>query len=518
MPTPAIEPETTDNAVVAEPYEDDLSYIEAELGWVDTRCRRLITEQMIKGTQLPVEDEGYRRSDADPGALQQRHLQLQATEQQLRREIDARVMASKAAGMTPALVRMKDVWELSDLERTTLLLALGAQLRPEFDDHFRRLGESAYLSTQSIFEFVELSLRERVQERHRFMEGCALVALGLVEVRAGDPDPSMEDVLNAMVVLTNKGFSLLMGEVKMDTEAKEEAEPEVEQEPEHRRRGRVRDEEDERETSLAIPELRLSDVVVNDHLGQQLEEIVAAAQGRRELLHRWGLGRHIPYGRGVNVLFHGPPGTGKSFAAQAIAGQLGRPLLEAAAPDLISKWVGDTQKAFAGLFAQARGENAVLLLDEADAFLSERGAFGAHRHDDGMVNHLLQLLEKHEGVVVMASNLRERLDPALCRRLAYQLHFREPGPGERARIWELMIPETVPTEGVLDFISLGERYSLTGGLIKNCILKASYRAARTGASLSMALLVAAAAEEVAAQAGATESSRVRVVGFSRSGG
>lgn len=515
MPTPAS----------PEPYQDDLAHLEAEMGWVDTRCRRILVEQLIRGTRLELEDDGYRKSDIEPRVLQERLRHLQDQEHQLRQDIDRRLVASEAAGLTPALIRMQDTWELNELERLALLLALGAQLRPDLDDAYRRLGESAYLSVQTIFEFTGLALRERVQERHLFLEEGALSVLGLVEIRAGTPEPTMEDTLGAMVMLTSKGFSLMLGEVSLDAEVEADTEPEPEvdgQKAEVRRPRRTRDgrdrhgdhEEVKGGCQFTIPETRLADVVLPGQLAAMVEELLAAARHRHRILADWGIGKSTDYGKGISALLFGSPGTGKTFTAHAIAGELGRPLILASAPQLISAWVGQSAQNYTALFSQARDEEAVLLLDECDSLLGQRGAGMPSRHDDGLTNTLLHLLEAHDGLVLLASNLPDRLDGAVGRRLTYQLEFPEPDANTRATLWRTMIPERAPTGGELDFTVLGEGYQLSGGRIRNAIQRAAFRAARSGSSITQALLTTAAAEEVAAQAGAL-GSRVRVVGFGR---
>ena len=124
-----------------------------------------------------------------------------------------------------------------------------------------------------------------------------------------------------------------------------------------------------------------------------------------------------------------------------------------------------------------------------------RGEGNASRHDDASVNVLLTSLERHEGVVLLATNRPAALDPALKRRIGYHLEFPRPTAELRAQIWQILLPETVPTEGVIDVDALGARFELTGALIKNAVFKAAFRAARRDSPVTMELLEAAAAEE-----------------------
>lgn len=261
---------------------------------------------------------------------------------------------------------------------------------------------------------------------------------------------------------------------------------------------------------VATPATRLCDVVLPPALREQVEELISAARGRRTVLERWGIGRHFTWGKGVSAILWGPPGTGKTLCAEAIAGELSRPLLVASLPAVVSKWVGETEKNLERLFDKARELGAVLFIDEADALLMERGEGNASRHDDAAVNTLLTLIERHEGLVLLATNLADRLDRALSRRLTYRLRFPLPDAVQRTAIWRGLLPASVPVEGALDLELLGRRYELAGGLIKNAVLKAAFRAAAAGA-LTQAHLERAAEEELASALGGDKR-----VGFSAS--
>lgn len=260
---------------------------------------------------------------------------------------------------------------------------------------------------------------------------------------------------------------------------------------------RVTDEQQD----LVDPRTRLSDVVLAPAIRARVEELVAAARGRRTVLDRWRIGERLDYGKGLAALFCGEPGTGKTLCAHAVAGELGRPLLEAAVPALLSKWVGDSERNLTDLFKQARTHGAVLFLDECDAILAARGADGA-RHDDRLVGVFLRLLERHDGLVLMATNREAVLDRALSRRIAYRIVFPLPDAAARTEIWRGLLPDTVPTDGSVDLAALGRRYALTGGQIRNAVFKAAFRAAsQVDGKITGALLEAAAAEELAAAGG-----------------
>ena len=248
------------------------------------------------------------------------------------------------------------------------------------------------------------------------------------------------------------------------------------------------------ESDLVVPSARLTDVILPDGLSARVAELISAARNRRTVLERWGIGAHLTYGKGVSALLYGEPGTGKTLCAEAVANELHRRLLTASIPALVSKWVGETEMNLEALFREARVQGAVLFLDEADSLLMERGEGRASRHDDSVVNVLLKLVERHDGVVLLATNLPDRLDCALSRRLTYRLHFPLPDAELRSKIWRLLLPDSVPT-GELDFGGLGRRHDLSGGQIKNAVFKAAYRAAAGGGELSQIILERAAKEE-----------------------
>jgi SpoVK/Ycf46/Vps4 family AAA+-type ATPase len=244
--------------------------------------------------------------------------------------------------------------------------------------------------------------------------------------------------------------------------------------------------------------MRLQHIVLAPELRATAELIIAACENQARVLQQWGFGERISTGKGITVLLDGPPGTGKTLLAEIIANETGRPLTRVSLPDLMSKWMGETEKHIREVFRQARASHSVLLFDEADSLFSSRLAETRSANDRSAnieVNLLLQEIERYSGVCVLTTNHAAALDSALTRRIQFRMHFELPGERERAEIWATLAPSGAPFGADVDFCELGRAYELSGGHIKNALLRAAYEAARTSAEISQDLLRAACREE-----------------------
>ncbi len=257
---------------------------------------------------------------------------------------------------------------------------------------------------------------------------------------------------------------------------------------------------------VAVPAARLRDVVLDEEPLAAVQALLSAVRTRALIQQRWGVGGPRTEHTGVAALLHGPPGTGKTLCAEALAGELGRPLRVGRAPALLSKWVGETERNLAQLFRQAQAERAVVLLDEADSLMGRRDTTEA-RHDLSMTNVLLDLVERYPGLVLLATNLPDRIDPALERRLTWKIAFGMPGAEARRAIWTSMLPPTAPLADDVDVAALS-RLELTGAAIRTAALRAATRAAEEDGLIEQAWLWSAAKEL------ATGTQR-RAVGFAR---
>ncbi len=702
-------------------FESDLAHMEAELGWVEARCRRIALEEKQRSTSGRRRHRWNDDDDLPPNVLRARIKSLRAKENKLRKDLDARLDAHLAAHQPVALDRLCGAYGLDPFERNTLLLAVAPCFSSRFSDLFDEvLAESGYGSgccVELAFAFSGLGFADRVLHRDRFAPTAPLLSNDLIRVDLRDRYRCPEDLLTATLAANARTFAHLVGRAGLDDAFLEfsslqeplarfdqvvlpdddrqrilaavahhdrvlevrkswglddlirygkgqlllfHGEPgtgktmtahaiahaqgkrvllvdlptfvghhdagqflpglfrearlqnallffdECELLFEDRRKGNalmtlllteverfegiavlatnlpgsldpalerriltrvaferpdvqareaiwrehipvdapivgaldlaelasryeltggliknavlaatataVRDEPDSPALSQALldtaareqlvrvsnaagkqlrPKARLSDLVLPEAALSQVHEIVAAARSWRLVIDRWGVGSHLTSGKGLAALFHGPPGTGKTLCAEAIAGELGRPLITASLPSLLSKWLGGTEQNLQALFDRATSTNAVLLLDEVDSVATERGH--SQRHDDRVVNTLLQLLDRHAGLVLLATNLPGQLDGALGRRLIWTLAFAAPDAVARERIWAGLLPEDL-----VDTIDLRRlaRHELTGGLIRNAVFKSAFRAASHDRALDTELLDAAAAEQV----------------------
>ena len=235
------------------------------------------------------------------------------------------------------------------------------------------------------------------------------------------------------------------------------------------------------------PRYTWQDIVLPNDQAAQLREIVAAVRGRPVVLEEWGLGRKLVSSQGVAVLFAGPPGTGKTMAAEIIAGELGLDLFKIDLSTVVSKYIGETEKNLERIFTEAASSNAILFFDEADALFGKRSEVrDSHdRYANIEISYLLQRMETYHGVTMLATNLRANLDEAFTRRLQFAVDFPSPEEADRLRIWQTLFPAEVPRAPELDFQMLARRFKLAGGSIRNVIVSAAYAAASNGNTVTM---------------------------------
>jgi SpoVK/Ycf46/Vps4 family AAA+-type ATPase len=243
--------------------------------------------------------------------------------------------------------------------------------------------------------------------------------------------------------------------------------------------------------------LTLDDLVLPPEEQGVLAEILQACRHRYDLLHRWGFRERLGHGTGIVCLFSGEPGTGKTLCAEILAADLGQDLYQVSLPQTVSKWVGETEKQISRIFQQAKAARAILLFDEADSLLSSRTEVktASDRYANMATNHLLQEIERFDGVILLTTNLEENLDTAAARRILFRLRFPFPDAASRARLWRTLIPKKAKCADDLDFEALGEAFELSGGHIKNAVVRGAYEALSRGRAIDMGCLARAGVQE-----------------------
>ena len=224
----------------------------------------------------------------------------------------------------------------------------------------------------------------------------------------------------------------------------------------------------------------MEEMVLPEDVVETLQDMIAMVQERTQILERWGYSQHLGLNRGVSALFSGEPGTGKTMAASVISGALGLELVRIDLSTVTSKWVGETEKHLAKIFDEAQTANAMLLFDEADSLFGKRTELKSaqDRYANLEVNYVLQRMENFDGISVLTTNFESAIDPAFLRRLNFRVRFPKPEFEERLELWRrLLPPDTGLLEGI-DFDTLAHRFVMTGGHIRNAIVRAAVVAAR----------------------------------------
>lgn len=228
----------------------------------------------------------------------------------------------------------------------------------------------------------------------------------------------------------------------------------------------------------------MSELVLPDDVIETLRDMIAMVRERSQILERWGYQRHLGISRGVAGLYSGEPGTGKTMAASVVASELGLELVRIDLSSVMSKYVGETEKNLGRIFDEAQDAHAMLLFDEADSLFGKRTELktAQDRFANLEVNYILQRMETFDGVSVLTTNAENAIDQALQRRLNFRIRFPEPEVEEREKLWRQLLP---PATGLvdLDFHDLAERFEMTGGYIKNAVVRAAVIAARAGRTM-----------------------------------
>jgi ATPase family associated with various cellular activities (AAA) len=241
------------------------------------------------------------------------------------------------------------------------------------------------------------------------------------------------------------------------------------------------------------------DLILPETTREYLRDLVVRATRREEVHETWGFRRKLPYGAGINALFYGASGTGKTMAAAVIARELGRELYRTEMSRVVSRYIGETEKNLARIFEEARHSNAILMFDEADALFAKRTEIqDAHdRYANLETAYLLQEIERYSGLCILATNLPANMDDAFRRRLHMSVSFPTPDPDTRLRLLESFFPPEAPVGSDVDLRRIANGAELSGGGLKNIVLTAAFYASGEGNPILMKYLLGAARIECA---------------------
>lgn len=224
------------------------------------------------------------------------------------------------------------------------------------------------------------------------------------------------------------------------------------------------------------------DLILPENSLSQLREICERVKHQEQVMGAWGFGHKLALGKGTSALLAGCSDTGKTMSAEIIATEVGLDLYKIEFAGVVSKYIGETEKNLDCIFTATEGSNAILFFDEADALFGKRSEVpDSHdRYANLEISFLLQKIDAYQGTAILATNLRQNMDEAFLRRLAFTVNFPFPDEANRRCIWQKIWPAETPVGEDVDFNDLAKRFKLTGGNIKNIALAAAFLAASDG--------------------------------------
>ncbi len=227
------------------------------------------------------------------------------------------------------------------------------------------------------------------------------------------------------------------------------------------------------------PRYRWEDLVLPTDQHNMLREITEQVQHRALVYEKWGFDKKLSLGKGLNVIFAGPSGTGKTMSAEIMAGELRMDLYRIDLSNVVSKYIGETEKNLERIFTEAGESNAILFFDEADSLFGKRSEVkDAHdRYANIETGYLLQRMEEYDGIVILATNLRRNLDDAFIRRMHFIIEYPFPEEDDRLQIWQRVFANSIPISENVDLRFMARQFKIAGGNIKNIGLATAFLAA-----------------------------------------
>lgn len=241
------------------------------------------------------------------------------------------------------------------------------------------------------------------------------------------------------------------------------------------------------EVQATVAEKPVEDLVLPGAQTRKLRHACNHIQYKHTVYGTWGFDRKLSYGTGVSLLFSGPPGTGKTMAAEIVAKELDMEIYKIDLSQIISKYIGETEKNLREIFDEAASSYAILFFDEADALFGKRSEV-KDSHDKNAnteVAFLLQKMEEYRGISILATNYLQNMDEAFLRRINYVIRFSFPDEEQREAIWRGIFPHETPLDQGLDYGFLARKLPMSGGSIKNIALTAAFLASGSAETVEM---------------------------------
>lgn len=411
------------------PYKKDLEYLDDHFQYV---CYVMKVKQYEVRMEMEAQYDDGRR---DARYMRQKREAESKCKVQLKK-CEKRLMITRQAGSwVPRLERMIHSRNLSSFEKNILLLLIGAVIQPnKFQSYEVRISAQG-TSVGELLRLFCTDLEEEIAHRKYFYKSATLVREGMIIVHNSG---LTGDTNNATVEIDRRMLDFCVG---LDTEFSEVVEG----------------------SHLYFPKTKFEHVILSKEQKQLIYDTVSNFEAYKRCRKKLGLDDAITYGAGMVLLFHGPPGTGKTMMANALANKLSKKVLLINFPSLGGMAAGEN---FKFIFREAKINDAILFFDECEAIFETR------EHGGHNVNLLLTEIERHDGLIIMATNRPFDLDEAMHRRITIALEFRQPDHLLRKAIWESHIPAEMKMSKDVDLNELSLRYELTGGFIKNAILSA----------------------------------------------
>ena len=239
------------------------------------------------------------------------------------------------------------------------------------------------------------------------------------------------------------------------------------------------------------------DLVLEEGPKELLRQACGQVSYRGKVYEKWGLQDKIAYGRGVSLLFAGPPGTGKTMAAQVLARELNLELYKVDLSGVLSKYIGETQKNLREIFDEVKKSRSILFFDEADVLFGKRVDVTDSRDisANAQTAYLLQKMEEYDGITILATNLMQNFDDAYKRRMKFIIRFTFPQTEQRIQLWEKVFPRQMPLGDDIDIEYLAQNFELSGASIKNIAVNAAFLAASRQRITGMEHIMAALQQE-----------------------